>query len=440
MTTPRECTYIDFLKCQPMSFHGTERVKFASCTLQGSALTWWNSHIRAVGQDVSYAMAWVALKRMITDKYCPKESAKVERYIGGLPDMIHGSVKVSKLQSMQEAFEFATEMMDKKMLTHAERIIWHDLTLLSQEIRSLMEGPNLYVPSVIITTIGPVHQSAPTVRRLVIWPVIVKADLLLPTTTTPTTRTTPTTTTRGPKGKMQGVSLALNVKFKDITKVTCPKLKNGNQGNRAGNRNAVARAYIVGTAGTNPNSNVVTSTFLLNNHYASISFDTGAARSFISTAFSSLIDIIPTTLDHGYDVELADRRIIWVNTLIRGCTLNFQNHPFNIDLMPVEMGSFDVIIEDVPIVQDFPEVFPEDLPGIPPTRQVEFQIDLIPSAAPVAQAPYRLAPSKMKELSDQLKELADKGFIRSSSHLGELRSCLSKRKMDHFGCALITGN
>ncbi|GKA88192.1 hypothetical protein Tco_0809956 [Tanacetum coccineum] len=99
------------------------------------------------------------------------------------------------------------------------------------------------------------------------------------------------------------------------TRSDCPKLKNGNQGNRARNRNAVARAYGVGSAGTNPNSNVVTGTFLLNNRYASILFDNGADRSFVSTAFSSLIDIIPTTLDHGYDVELAD-----------------------------EMGSFDVII------------------------------------------------------------------------------------------------
>nr|GEW60878.1 reverse transcriptase domain-containing protein [Tanacetum cinerariifolium] len=127
-------------------------------------------------------------------------------------------------------------------------------------------------------------------------------------------------------------------------KSDCPKLKNGNQGNRAGNGNVVARAYAVGTAGTNPNSNVVMGTFLLNNHYALIVFDTGADRSFISTAFGSLIDIIPTTLDHGYDVELADGRIIQVNTLIRGCTLNFLNHPFNINLMLVDMGSFDVII------------------------------------------------------------------------------------------------
>ncbi|GKC87697.1 putative reverse transcriptase domain-containing protein [Tanacetum coccineum] len=72
-------------------------------------------------------------------------------------------------------------------------------------------------------------------------------------------------------------------------------------------------------------------------------------------------------------------------------------------------------LEDVPIVRDFPEVFPEDLPSLPPTRQVKFQINLIPSVAPVARAPYRLAPSEMKELLDQLKELSDKGFIRPSS-------------------------
>ncbi|GJU35817.1 hypothetical protein Tco_1184171 [Tanacetum coccineum] len=72
-------------------------------------------------------------------------------------------------------------------------------------------------------------------------------------------------------------------------------------------------------------------------------------------------------------------------------------------------------IKDVPIVRDFPEVFPEDFPGLPPTRPVEFQIDLIPRAAPVARAPYRLASSKIKELSEQLQDLSDKGFIRPSS-------------------------
>ncbi|GKD74346.1 hypothetical protein Tco_1332628, partial [Tanacetum coccineum] len=89
-------------------------------------------------------------------------------------------------------------------------------------------------------------------------------------------------------------------------------------------------------------------------------------------------------------------------------------------------------LENVPIVRDFPKVFPEDLPGLPSTRKVEFQIDLMSGAAPVARAPYRLAPSEMKELSEQLQELSDKGFIRPSSS--------SNRRMDHSGCALTTEN
>ncbi|GJS92549.1 putative reverse transcriptase domain-containing protein [Tanacetum coccineum] len=72
-------------------------------------------------------------------------------------------------------------------------------------------------------------------------------------------------------------------------------------------------------------------------------------------------------------------------------------------------------LQDVPVIRNFPEVFPDDLPRLPPPRQVKFRIELVPGAAPVARAPYRLAPSELKELSDQLKELLEKGFIRPSS-------------------------
>nr|GEZ58698.1 retrotransposon protein, putative, Ty3-gypsy subclass [Tanacetum cinerariifolium] len=152
---------------------------------------------------------------------------------------------------------------------------------------------------------------------------------------------------------------------------------------------------------------------------------------------STQINITSSTLDHCYDVKLADKRIIGLNTILKGCTLNLLNYPFNLDLMPVELEKYvkkgfliflahittkevedkskKKRLEDVPIVQNFPEVFPEDLPGLPPTRPVEFQIDLVPGAAPVARAPYRLAPSEMKELAEQLKELSNKGFIRLSS-------------------------
>ncbi|GJW19021.1 putative reverse transcriptase domain-containing protein [Tanacetum coccineum] len=354
-STVCECTYTDLLKCQPMNFKDTEGV---------FELTQW-----AVRHDVAYAMPWKTLKKMMTDKYCPrelvlmcdrmfpKESDVVEKYAGGLPDMIHGSVKASKPKTMQEAIEFATELIDKKILT---------ITECQAENKRKFED----------TSRNNQNQQQPFKRNNVAWAY-----------------------TAGPGEKKQyGGSKPLcpkcnyhhngpcAPKFTNCKKIghldhdsqghfksDCPKLKNGNQGNRAGNGNVVARAYAVGTVETNPNSNVVTGTFLLNNCYALILFDTGADRNFVSTAFSTLIDIIPTTLDHSYDVELADGRIIWRYPI-------FLAH---VTTKKEEDKSKEKRLKDVPIVQDFHEVFPKDLLGIPPTRQVEFQIDLMTGAAPV---------------------------------------------------------
>ncbi|GKF75907.1 reverse transcriptase domain-containing protein [Tanacetum coccineum] len=122
----------------------------------------------------------------------------------------------------------------------------------------------------------------------------------------------------------------------------CLKLKNRGNGNRNGT--AQGRSYALGGRDASPDSNVITGMFLLNNRYATVLFDTGADRSFVSNTFSALINITPTTLESHYDVELADGKIIRVNTIIHGCTLNFMNHLFDIDFMPVPLGSFDVII------------------------------------------------------------------------------------------------
>ncbi|GKF18066.1 putative reverse transcriptase domain-containing protein [Tanacetum coccineum] len=126
----------------------------------------------------------------------------------------------------------------------------------------------------------------------------------------------------------------------------CPKLKNKDEGNGSaqGWVYAVGNEEKKGNASRDPDSNVVTGTLLLNNRYASILFDTGIDRSFISSAFSSLINIALTPLENSYDVELADGKIVGLDTILRGCTLNFLNHPFNIDQMPIELCSFDVII------------------------------------------------------------------------------------------------
>nr|GFB36542.1 reverse transcriptase domain-containing protein [Tanacetum cinerariifolium] len=128
----------------------------------------------------------------------------------------------------------------------------------------------------------------------------------------------------------------------------CPKLRNQNRGNQTRNKTegneVTARAYAISGEGINLDSNVVTGTFLLNNCYASMLFDSGADRSFVSATFSALLDVAPSTLDTSYVVELANGRISETNIVLRGCTLGLLGHPFDIDLMPVELGSFDVII------------------------------------------------------------------------------------------------
>ncbi|GJZ67783.1 putative reverse transcriptase domain-containing protein [Tanacetum coccineum] len=454
----RECTYQDFMKCKPLYFKVTEgvveltqwfermetifrisncsmenHIKFSTCTLLAGALTWWNSHVITVSHDVAYEMTWADLRKKMTDKYYPRnemkkleaelwnlkvkgtnvigynqhflelallyvkmfpeESDKIERYVGGLPDMIHRNIVASKPKTMQEAVEMATELIDKIVSTIAER---------QAENKRKSAGNANNANNQRGTGSG--HK--------------------------------PTCFECGVQGHF---------------KRECPKLKNNkNCGNQVGNDRAPAKVYAVGHAGTNTDSNVVMGTFLLNNRYASILFDTGANRSFVSTAFSSQMDITPSTLDHYYDVEPADGRIIRLNTILRGSTLNLLNHPFNINLMPVGLGSFDAIIvmdwlakyQAIIVCAEKIVLFPEDLSGLPSTRQVEFQIDLIPGAAPIARAPYRLAPSEIKELPKQLKELSDKCFIRPSSSPwgapvlfvkkkdGSLRMCVDYRELN----------
>nr|GFA62159.1 putative reverse transcriptase domain-containing protein [Tanacetum cinerariifolium] len=427
------------------------QVKFATCTLLAGALTWWNSHFRIIGNDAAYMMTWIELEKKMADKYCPRnEMKKIETEFWNLEVQgtdVTRSVAASKPKTMQEATEMATGLMDKKICTYAER---------QAAKKRKFEH----------TSRNNQGQQQPPKRQ---------------------------DRGNGAGQKVTCYECGAQGHFKRY----CPKLKNNNnnRGNQVGTRNAQARVYAVGNAGKNSDTNTVTGMFLLNNCYAFVLFDTGADRSFVSTAFSSQFDIAPTVLDHDYAVELANGRIVGVNTVIRSCTLNFLNYPFNIDLMLVEMGSFDVIIgmdwlsgyqavivcadkivripwgretlifhddrsnqehearlniisyaktqkymlkgcqvflahvttkeaegksekkrlENVPIIRVFPKVFPEDLSGLPPTRQVVFQIDLIPGAAPIARAPYRLAPPEMKELSEQLKELSSKGFIRPSS-------------------------
>ncbi|GJT73881.1 putative reverse transcriptase domain-containing protein [Tanacetum coccineum] len=457
------------------------QVKFATCTLLGAALTWWNGQIRTLGPE-AYEMTWEVLKKKMTDKYCPQgEIKKLEIELWNL------KVKGNDVPAYTERFQKLTLICTKFVANETEKV---NKTSNVVKVYDIGTGKK-----------KPYRGSLPK--------------------STGNTNIANTQKGNGAAPKRNGF---FECEALGHFKRDCPKLKNkdGENGNAQGWVYAVGNAEKRGNASRNPDSNVVTGTFLLNNHYASILFDTGADRSFISTAFSSLIDIVPTLLNNSYDVELADGKIVGIDTIIRGCTLNFLDHPFHIDLLPVELGNFDVIIgmdwlrrchamivcdeklvqvpygnetltfygnessneresrlavisyskaqeymakgcqvflaqisakgeddkskgkqiKDVPIVRDFPEVFPKDLPGLPTARPVEFQIDIIPRAAPVARAPYQLATSEMKELSEQLQELSDKGFIRPSSSPwgapvlfgkkkdGSFRMCIDYRELN----------
>ncbi|GJU94535.1 putative reverse transcriptase domain-containing protein [Tanacetum coccineum] len=224
------------------------------------------------------------------------------------------------------------------------------------------------------------------------------------------------------------------------------------------------RALVRQVASVNADPKVVTGTFSLNDHFVTILFDSGADFSFISTEFAPLLNVRPSIVNPGYVIEVADDKKIEVNRIIRDCKLELGGSLFSINLMPLGHGSFDVIVgmdwlsqhkavivchekvveipvedgrilrvhgeravgitkalksakedepklSDISVVREFEDVFPEDLSGLPPQRQVEFRIDLVPGATPIAKSPYRLAPSEMQELSGQLQELQDKGFI-----------------------------
>nr|GEW67567.1 hypothetical protein [Tanacetum cinerariifolium] len=187
----RECTYQDFMKCKPIYFKGTEgvveltqwfermkimfcisnctmenQIKFATCTLLESDLTWWNSHVMTFGLDVAYSMTWTNLRKKMTDKMFPKESNKIERYIGGLPDMIYGSAKNKRKQD---------DNHNKK--TRGRTLAGP--TLLDLRKRSHMGDLSHCVLNATITMMACVLPNATSETELVIWPVTVGVMLLL---------------------------------------------------------------------------------------------------------------------------------------------------------------------------------------------------------------------------------------------------------------------
>nr|GFA16913.1 hypothetical protein [Tanacetum cinerariifolium] len=289
----------------------------------------------------------------------PTEKKKVEAYIKGLPENIKGETTSSRPVKMNEVVRMAHTLMEQKIQAKAERVSEGNKRKWENS-----QGGNR---------------------------------------------------NNNPRGNYQGNNR--HQQYNNQRQGNARALTNApaEQKNPQGEE-AHGRAYVIKEADKDQGPNVVMGTFLLNNRYATVLFDSGSDKSFVNTSFIHLIDIDPIRLNTSYKVELADGRVASTNIVLKGCTINLVGHLFKIDLMPIELGTFDVIIgmdwlveqdavivcgkkvvhvpyknktlvvkgdrEDVPVIRDFPEVFPDDLSGLPPPQQVEFRIDLVPGVAP----------------------------------------------------------
>nr|GEW99511.1 hypothetical protein [Tanacetum cinerariifolium] len=366
----RECTFVGFMKCNPTAFHEGKKVKFAAATLQGPALTWFNE------------------LALICPRMDKPDRVKVDAYIRRLIDNIKGEVTSSKPANLNKAMCMPHKLMEQNSQARDEIILEGKKRKWKNYQSRNGSGKSDHKDNSRQTVQN--NQKQGNARAMIFAPT---------------------------DGKVSSGSLPLcercfthHVKQEEVKEVR-------------------GRAYAI--KDVEPQGpNVVTSTFLLNNRYNFVLFNLGSDRGFLDTRFSSMLNINPIKIKASYEVELTDGRVVSTNTVLRGCTLNLLNHIFEIDLMPIDLGTFDIIIDidwlvkhDIVIVcgekvvripyEDMMLIFKSNKgvsrlkviscikSRLPPSRPVEFRNDLAPRAAPVARAPYRLAPSEMRELDKE---------------------------------------
>nr|GEW91401.1 putative reverse transcriptase domain-containing protein [Tanacetum cinerariifolium] len=370
--------------------------KFATCTLLDVALTWWNSQIRSLGPD-AYSMTWEVLKKKMMDKYYPQgEIKKLE----------------IKLWNLKKLRTYAERQSNNKRKADESFKNNHGYQQQAPKTQNVARVYNMgtgekkaYSRNLPKCTKCHFHHNGPCAQKCHKCNKVGHFARDCKSSGNANIANAQRNNGANPKGN-SCFECGATWHFKR----DCPKLKNKDEekGNASGWVYAVRNVEKRGNASRDLDSNVVTGTFLLNNHYASILFDTGTDRSFISTAFSSLIDIVPTPLGNSYDVELANGKIVrhglvkkmsrrdrcdekLVRIPYRNETLIFHGNKSNngiesrltvisclkvqeymakgcqiflaqISAKKKEDKSEGKQLKDVPVIQDYPEVFPEDFP------------------------------------------------------------------------------
>ncbi|GJY67071.1 putative reverse transcriptase domain-containing protein [Tanacetum coccineum] len=296
----RECTFAWFMKCNPAVFREGKKVKFAVTTLEGPALTWWQTKDANMGDVVAYTQRFNELALMFPRMVEP-ERVKVDAYIRGLTDNIKGEVTSSKPADLNKAMRMAHKLMEHKSQARDARILEGKKRKIAKSkgtrdpwLPILLMESFLCLNDVLLAMWVSVRSSATSMERL---------------------------------GIRKGIA----------RRRVSPRIKQEEVGEVHGRAYAIKDAEPQGP-------NVVIGMFLLNNRYAFVLFDSGSDRSFVDTRFSSMLDIDPVKIGASYEVELADGRVVSTNTVLKGCTLNLVIYIFEIDLMLIELGTFDVII------------------------------------------------------------------------------------------------
>ncbi|GJV23477.1 putative reverse transcriptase domain-containing protein [Tanacetum coccineum] len=407
----RECTYQDFMKCQPLNFKGTEgvvglirwfekmetvfhisnclekyQVKYATCTLLNSALTWWNSHKRTIGTEAVFTMSWRELIKLMTKVYCPRnEIQKMESELWNL------TVKNNNLDAytqrfqeltmiLQDAVRIANNLMDQKLKGYAVKNAENKRRLEVNQKDNHGQQPPFKRPNVGGQNVARAYKAGNNKRKPYNGPLPLCNKCKLHHEGPCTVRC----------GKCNKVGhLTRDCKVTSFTTST-------QRGQIAGNKNGVGeargKAYVLVEEKLTPTPMSSRRTIMRKRFVMKISSNSNGDEVLIvqgdrdGKGEKSKLSIISCTKTQKY--------------IERGCLIFLAQ----VTKKETEDMSEEKRLEDVPTIRDFLEVFPEDLPGLPSTRQVKFQIDLVPGAAPVARAPYRLAPTELQELSTQLEE------------------------------------